>query len=79
MADQHTPAPGIETEATIHTMPLPGEARVMMFVEANAHVTHVISLATSAVRQLVVGLLDALDIASLDEEDPAADTWPAGP
>jgi len=79
MADQHAPAPGIETEATIHTIPLPGEAKVIMLVEANAHVTHVISLATSAVRQLVVGLLDALDIASLDEEDPAADTWPAGP
>ena len=79
MADQHTPAPGIETEATIHTMPLPGEAKVMMFIEANAHVTHVISLATSAVRQLIVGLLDALDIASLDEDDPAPGTVPSEP
>ena len=76
MADQHTPAPGIETEVTIHTMPLPGESKVMMFVEANAHVTHVIALTTSAVRQLVVGLLDALDVASLEEE-PAAGKEPS--
>ena len=60
-------------------MPLPGEAKVMMFVEANAHVTHVISLATSAVRQLIVGLLDALDIASLDEDDPGVDSGPNEP
>lgn len=40
MADQHTPAPGIETEATIHTMPLPGEAKVMMFVEVNVSNAH---------------------------------------
>ena len=79
MADQHTPTSGIETEATIHTMPLPGETKVMMFVEANAHVTHVISLATSAVRQLIVGLLDALDIASLDEDDPGVDSGPNEP
>ncbi len=79
MADQHSPASGIETEATIHTVPLPGEAKVMMFVEANAHVTHVISLATSAVRQLIVGLLDALDIASNADCDPAAGTGPSEP
>jgi len=38
-----------------------------------------ISLATAAVRQLIVGLLDALDIASLDADDPAAGTGPGEP
>lgn len=30
-----------------------------MFVEANAHVTHVLSLGVQVARQLIVGLLDA--------------------
>ena len=52
--------------------------QVFAFI-TNAHVTHVISLATAAVRQLIVGLLDALDIASLDADDPAAGTGPGEP
>ena len=39
------------------------------FAEANAHVTHVLSLAAQAARQLIVGLLDALDVVALDEDD----------
>jgi len=44
--------------------------------EANAQVTHVISLTTQAARQMVVGLLDALDIA--DPEDAGGDWWERG-
>lgn len=40
-----------------------------MLVEANEHVTHVISLAAHAARQLVVGILDALDVVALGEAD----------
>jgi hypothetical protein len=69
MAEPHTPASLTDTEVAIHTVPLPGEAKVLMFVEANAHVTHVLSLAAQAARQLIVGLLDALDVVALDEED----------
>ena len=43
---------------------------MLVFVEANAHVTHVISLSAQAARDLVVGLLDALDIAApVDDGD----------
>ena len=69
MAEPHTPTSLTDTEVTIHTVPLPGEAKVLVFVEANAHVTHVLSLATQAARQLVVGLLDALDVVALDDDD----------
>ena len=37
--------------------------------EANAHVTHVLSVAPQAARQLIVGLLDTLDVLALDEDD----------
>jgi len=40
-----------------------GQTKVLVFVEANAQVTHVISLTAEASRQMVVGLRDALDIA----------------
>ena len=69
MAEPHTPTSLTDTEVAIHTVPRPGEAKVLIFVEANAHVTHVLSLAAQAARQLIVGLLDALDVVALDEED----------
>ena len=69
MAQPHAPTSLTDTEVAIHTAPLPGEAKVLVFVEANAHVTHVLSLATQAARQLVVGLLDALDVVALDDDD----------
>ena len=69
MAEPHTPTSLTNTEVAIHTVPLPGEAKVLVFVEANAHVTHVLSLTTQAARQLVVGLLDALDVVALDDDD----------
>ncbi len=52
----------------IHTVPLPGEAKILVLVEANAHVTHVLSLAPQATRQLIVGPLDALDVVALDDD-----------
>jgi hypothetical protein len=42
MAEPHTPTSLTDTEVAIHTVPLRGEAKVLIFVEANAHVTHVI-------------------------------------
>ena len=69
MAEQDSPINLKDTEVTVHTMPLPGEAKVLILVEANAHVTHVLSLAAPSVRQLVVGLLDALDTVTLDDDD----------
>ena len=74
MAESQTPGSLTDNEVTIHTAPLPGEAKVLIFVRANAHVTHVLSLATHTVRQLVVGLLDALDVATLNEDDSEATT-----
>ncbi len=68
MAEPHTPTSLTDTEVAIHTVPLPGEAKVLIFVEANAHVTHVLSLAAEAARKLIVGLLDALDVVALDEQ-----------
>jgi len=62
-----------DTEATVHTVPLPGEDKVLVLIEANAHVTHVISLDTSGVRQLIVGLLDALDVVALSAPDDASE------
>ena len=69
MAESHTPRSLTDNEVTVHTAPLPGEAKVLVFVQANSHVTHVLSLGTHTVRQLVVGLLDALDVATLNEGD----------
>ncbi len=68
MAEQHAPVNLTNTEVAIHTVPLPGEAKVLVLVEANAQVTHVLSLIPQAVRQLIVGLLDALDVVALDED-----------
>ena len=65
---EHTRTSLTDTEVAIHTVPLPGEANVLIFVEANAHV-HVLSLAAQAARQLIVGLLDALDVVALDQDD----------
>ncbi|MGH9269587.1 MAG: hypothetical protein ACRD0D_15600, partial [Acidimicrobiales bacterium] len=59
------------SDATIHTVPLAGEDRVLVLVEANSHVTHVISLTTDGARQMVVGLLDALDVVALCADDDA--------
>jgi hypothetical protein len=68
MAEQHAPVNLTNTKVVIHSVPLPGEAKVLMLVEANAQVTHVLSLEAQAVRQLVVGLLDALDVVTLDDD-----------
>ena len=69
MAEPHTPTSLTDTEVTIHTVPLPGEAKVLIFVEANAHVPHVLSLAAQAARQLIVGLLEALDVVAIGDDD----------
>ncbi len=69
MADPNTPAPITDTDVTIATFPLPHDGKVLVLVEANAHVTHVISLGAQAARDLVVGLLDALDIAAPAGDD----------
>jgi hypothetical protein len=53
-----------DSEVLIHTFPLPGEAKVLVFIEASSQVTHVLSLAPQAARALVLGLLDALDLAA---------------
>jgi len=66
MADPHTPTSLTGAEVTVHTAPLPEDHKVLVFVEANAQVTHVISLSAQAARDMVVGLLEAIDIA-----DPA--------
>ncbi len=41
---------------------------MLIFVEANAHVTHVLSLAAQATRQLIVGLLEALDVVAIGDD-----------
>jgi hypothetical protein len=41
---------------------------------ASTHVTHVLSLAAQAARQLMVGLLDALDEMALDDDAEPAGT-----
>lgn len=63
MADTN-PISLTDSEVLVHTYPLPGEAKVLVFIEANRQVTHVLSLAAQAARALVVGLLDALDVAA---------------
>jgi hypothetical protein len=70
MADHHLDTPD-ESPVTIHTVPLSGEGKVLVFVAANAHVTHVISLSAQAARHLVVGLLEAVDLAAPAEDDRA--------
>jgi hypothetical protein len=65
MDDPHLATPPTAA-VTLHTAPLPADAKVLVFVEANAHVTHVLSLSAQAARELVVGLLDAIDIAAPD-------------
>ena len=72
MAEPHIPTSLTNMAVTIHTTPLPGGPRVLVFVEANAHVTHVMSLSAQAARELVVGLLDAIDIAAPEDGD---DPW----
>ena len=44
---------------------------MLVFVEANAHVTHVMSLSAQAARERVVGLLEAIDIAAPEGDDDA--------
>ena len=75
MAEPHIPSLA-NMAVTIHTAPLPEEAKVLVFVEANAHVTHVMSLGAQAARELVVGLLDAIDIADPEGDDDAS--WERG-
>jgi hypothetical protein len=61
------PHPTTPTPAVIlRTAPLPGDAKVLVFVAANAHVTHVVSLSAQAARDFVLELLDAIDIAAPD-------------
>jgi hypothetical protein len=69
MAEPSIPTCLTDTEVAIHTVPLSGAAKVLIFVESNAHVTHVLALAAQAARQLVVGLLDALDVVALDGDE----------
>lgn len=69
MAEPHIPPPPAGMAITIHTAPLPQEAKVLVFVEAGAHVTHVMRLSAQAARELVVGLLDALDVIAPDNPD----------
>ena len=71
MAEPHIPTSLTNMAVTIHTTPLPEEAKVLVFVEANAHVTHVMSLSAQAARELVVGLLEAIDIADPEAGDDA--------
>lgn len=76
MAEPHTPTSLTGAEVTVHTAPLPEDGKVLVFVEANAQVTHVISLTAQAARDMVVGLLDALEIA--DPEGAGGDWWERG-
>ena len=76
MPEPHIPTTLTGLAVTIHTAPLPGEAKILVFVEANAHVTHVIGLSAQAARELVVGLLDAIDIAAPDGDGDAG--WERG-
>ena len=69
MTEPHIPTSLTNMAVTIHTAPLPGEAKVLVFVEANSYVTHVMSLSAQAARELVVGLLDAIDIADPEGDD----------
>lgn len=71
MAEPHIPTSLTNTAVTIHTAPLAEEAKVLVFVEANAHVTHVMSLSAQAARELVVGLLEAIDITAPEGDDDA--------
>ncbi len=71
MADPHSPTSLTDTEVAIHTVPLPGEAKILVFVEANAHVTHVLALDAQPARDLVVGLLEAIDVADPRDGDDA--------
>jgi hypothetical protein len=59
----------MNAEVLIHTAPLPEDGKVLVFIEANQHVTHVMSLTAAAARQLTVGLLDALDLVCLSDDD----------
>ena len=63
----------VDTPVTIQTVPLADDHKVLVFVEANAHVTHVIALDVQGARDLVVGLLEAIDIA--DPADSAEAWW----
>ena len=71
MAEPTTPFSLTDTAVTVHTAALPGEDTVLVFIEANAHVTHVVSLTPDAARQLIVGLFDALDVVALSGDDAA--------
>ena len=70
MAEPDPPTFLTNGEVAIHTVLLVEDAKVLVLVQASAHVTHVISLTPDAVRRHVVGLLDALDVV-----DPS-DGWP---
>ncbi len=43
-----------------------------MFAEGNAQVTHVLSFAAQSLRQLALGLLDALNVVALSGDDVRA-------
>ncbi len=61
-----------DDDVTIATFPLPQDGQVLVLVEANAHVTQVLSLSPQAARNLVVGLLEAIDIATPGDD---GDAW----
>ena len=65
MAELHLPTSRTGVFGTIHAAPLPEEAKVLVVVAANAHVTHIVSVSAQAARELVIGLLDAIDLAEL--------------
>jgi hypothetical protein len=62
-----------DSEVLLHAYPFPGQAKVLIFIEADSEVTHVLMLDAEAARGLVVGLLEALDVAaSADGPDDLA-------
>jgi len=79
MAESNPPESLTNTNAAIHTFPLAEDGKVVVFIEANAQVTHVISLLPDAARQLVVGLLEALDVVGLSDDGWPFDAEPPRP
>ncbi len=68
MTEPTLPDSMADIEPVIHSAALSGEDKVLVFVEANAEITHVLALVPDAARRLVVGLLDALDVVALTDK-----------
>ena len=60
MAEPHTPTSLTDTQVAIHTVPLPGEAKVLVFVEAKVSSTdeESASAAVGRGREAVTGRLE---------------------